>query len=102
MTMYDELTYRHPRTLAECAWPCNADEAVAIQRYRAPLTRRLVWSFFRTGWLLIVLALAALVLTGCADDVQLNDAIQQDLSDAQRQARTEHRLLLAEVAMQKK
>jgi len=61
----DPLTYRYPRTWAEAIsrFPCAGDEAVAIERHRQPLHRRLVFALADFGAALILGAgLTALAL----------------------------------------
>ena len=45
--------------------PCNALDAVAIEVYRQPLLKRLFYAISRWGWVVIVPAALAAVLTGC-------------------------------------
>ena len=63
-----------------------AQQAIAIEVYRTPLHKRVLWAFCRCGWLMVPAVLAVLVLTGCADDVQDYAAVQADLADAIHQA----------------
>ncbi|CAN7341147.1 hypothetical protein LJR074_001940 [Acidovorax sp. LjRoot74] len=85
--MNDPLTYRYKRTLVE-AFGCDATQAVAIHKYKPPLHRRFFYALIRTGWMLVVLALAAAVLTGC-DDTQAEEATAASLRDALAQAQQE-------------
>lgn len=64
--MYDPLTYRYKRTTMD-AFGCSADEAIALHKYKPPLHRRFFYALCRHGWILFVLALAVLVLSGCSD-----------------------------------
>ena len=62
-----------------------AQQAVAIEVYRTPLHKRVLWAFCRSGWLMVpaVLAvLAVLVFSGCTSDVDTYAAMQADLADA--------------------
>ena len=62
--------------------PCDADSAVALHKYKAPLTRRFFYALLRWGWAAVFAGLAALVLTGCTDDLETHAAMQADLADA--------------------
>ena len=64
--MHDPLTYRYKRTTMD-AFGCSADEAIALHKYKPPLHRRFFYAICRHGWILFVLALAVLVLSGCGD-----------------------------------
>lgn len=66
-----------------------AQMAVAIEVYRTPLHKRVLWAFCRRGWLLIPAVLAVLVFSGCTSDVQDYAAVQADLADAIHQAAKE-------------
>lgn len=66
-----------------------AQQAVAIEVYRTPLHKRVLWAFRRRGWLLIPAVLAVLVFTGCTSDVDTYAAVQADLADAIHQAAKE-------------
>ena len=59
-----------------------AQMAVAIEVYRTPLHKRVLWAFCRRGWLLILAVLAVLVFSGCTSDVDTYAAVQADLADA--------------------
>lgn len=61
----------------------QAQMAMAIEVYRTPMHKRVLWAFCRCGWLMVP---AVLVLTGCTDDVQDYAAVQADLADAIHQA----------------
>ena len=63
-----------------------AQMAVAIEVYKTPMHKRVLWAFCRRGWLLIPAVLAVLVFTGCTSDVQDYAAVQADLADAIHQA----------------
>lgn len=79
-------TRRFPRTTQE-AFGCDANSAVALHKYKAPLTRRFFYACMKWGW---VAALAAVfLLAGCADDLDAHAAIQADLADAIAQAAKE-------------
>ena len=66
-----------------------AQMALAIEVYKTPMHKRVLWAFCRTGWLLIPAVLAVLVFTGCTSDVQDYAAVQADLADAIHQAAKE-------------
>lgn len=86
--MHDRyLTYRYPRT-THGLWPCDATEAVAVHKYKAPLTRRFFYALCRWGWIAVPALLAVSVLTGC-DDLGAHAAVQADLADAVAQAKQE-------------
>ena len=59
-----------------------AQQAIAIEVYRTPLHKRVLWAFCRRGWLLIPAVLAVLVFSGCTSDVDTYAAAQADLADA--------------------
>lgn len=63
-----------------------AQMAVAIEVYRTPLHKRLLWAFCRLGWLIVPAVLAGLVLTGCTSDIDTAIAVHADLADAIAQA----------------
>ena len=67
--------------------PCDAQSAIALHSYKAPLTRRFFYALIR--WAAVFAGLAALVLTGCADDLEAYAAVQADLADAIAQAAKE-------------
>ena len=46
MNFKDPLTYRHPRTLVQ-AFGCDASTAVAIHRYKRPLSALVAGSIIR-------------------------------------------------------
>lgn len=77
----------------------TAQNACAVQVYRAPLHKRLLWAICRHGWAIVPIVLAVLVLTGC-DDVAAARAIAADAAaapnDAREQARREWLQQLAE------
>lgn len=64
--------------------PCDALSAIALHSYKAPLTRRFFYALIRWGWgwAAVFAGLAALVLTGCTDDLETHAAMQADLADA--------------------
>ena len=66
--------------------PCDALSAIALHSYRQPLAKRLFYALLRWGWAAVFAGLAALVLTGCADDLETHAAMQADLADAIAQA----------------
>ena len=59
-----------------------AQQAIAIEVYRTPLHKRVLWAFCRCGWLILPAVLAVLVFSGCTSDVQDYAAVQADLADA--------------------
>ena len=59
----------------------QAQMALAIEVYRTPLHKRVLWAFCRCGWLILP-ALAVLVFSGCTSDVDTYAAMQADLADA--------------------
>ena len=59
-----------------------AQQAIAIEVYRTPLHKRLLWAFCRHGLLIVPAVLAVLVFTGCTSDVDTYAAMQADLADA--------------------
>lgn len=63
-------------------------EAIAIQVFRKPLTKRFFYALFRRGWVLVPLVLALWVLTGC-DEMDSQDRTAASLRDALQQAQTE-------------
>lgn len=63
-----------------------AQMALAIEVYRTPLHKRALWALCRYGWMLVVVALAAVVLTGCSGDTQAEEATAASLRDAVAQA----------------
>lgn len=81
-------TRRFPRTTQE-AFGCDANSAVALHSYKAPLARRFFYALIRWGWAAVFAGLAALVLTGCADDLDAQVAVHADLADAIAQAAKE-------------
>ena len=66
-----------------------AQMAVAIEVYRTPLHKRVLWAFCRRGWMLMPAVLAVLVFSGCTSDVDTYAAVQADLADAIHQAAKE-------------
>lgn len=88
--MHDRyLTYRYPRT-THGLWPCDATEAVAVHKYKAPMHRRFFYALCRWGWAwMLTWAIAAAVfLSGC-DDLDSYAADQASLADAIAQAAKE-------------
>lgn len=87
--MRDPLTYRYPRTLID-AFGCDATQAVALHKYKAPPHKRFFYALCKWGWpWMLTWALAAAVfLTGC-DDLGAHAAVQADLADAIHQAAKE-------------
>lgn len=63
----NHTTRKFPRTSRE-AFGLSPDEANPIQVFHQPLLQRLFFGFVRHGWILFVLALAVLVLSGCSVD----------------------------------
>ena len=67
-----------------------AQMAVAIEVYRTPIWKRIVWAFCRHGWATVpALLVASVLLSGCTDDLQAHAAVQADLADAIHQAAKE-------------
>lgn len=60
-------------------------EAIAIQVFRKPLTKRFFYACIRHGWLAVFAALAVLVLTGC-DEIDSQERGAASLRDAIAQA----------------
>ena len=84
--MHDPLTYRYKRTTMD-AFGCSADEAIAVRLYKPPLHRRFFYALCRRhGWVLFVVALAVLVLSGCGD-IAAEQASADSLRDAIQQAK---------------
>ena len=67
----------------------QAQQALAIEVYRTPLHKRVLWAFCRCGWLIVPVVLAVLVFSGCTSDVDTYAAMQADLADAVAQAQAE-------------
>ena len=84
----NDTTRRYPRTSRE-AFGLSAREAIAIEVYRTPLHKRVLWAFCRCGWLMVPAVLAVLVFSGCTSDVDTYAAVQADLADAIHQAAKE-------------
>ena len=66
-------TLRFPRTTR-----CDGH---AIYLYKPPLHRRFFYALCRHGWVLFVVALAVLVLSGC-NDMQAEEATAASVADA--------------------
>ena len=67
-----------------------AQQAVAIEVYRTPLHKRVLWAICSPGWAMaLALLVASVLLSGCADDLQAHAAVQADLADAIHQAAKE-------------
>ena len=66
--------------------PCDAQSAIALHTYQAPLTRRFFYALLRWGWVAVLAAV--FLLTGC-DDLDVHAAAQADLADAIAQAAKE-------------
>jgi len=66
----------------------QAQQAVAIEVYRTPMHKRVLWAICSPGWAM-ALALAVLVFSGCTSDVDTYAAMQADLADAIHQAAKE-------------
>lgn len=75
--MNSNWTGRFPRTTAE-ALGCDGH---AIYLYKPPLHRRFFYALCRHGWVLFVVALAVLVLSGCSD-IDAEIATAASLADA--------------------
>lgn len=76
----NHTTRKFPRTSRE-AFGLSPDEANPIQVFHQPLLQRLFFGFVRHGWILFVLALAVLVLSGCSD-MQAEEATAASVADA--------------------
>lgn len=74
--------------------PCDADAAIALHTYKAPLTRRFFYALLRWGWVAVLAAV--FLLTGC-DDLEAAHAAAaaQAPTSAALQARAEQRRALA-------
>lgn len=59
--------------------PCDAQSAIALPPYQAPLTRRFFYALLRWGWVAVLAAV--FLLAGC-DDLDVHAAAQADLADA--------------------
>jgi len=87
--MRDPLTYRYPRTLID-AFGCDATQAVAIHKYKAPPHKRFFYALCSYGWpLMLTWAIAAVVFLAGCDDLGAHAAVQADLADAIHQAAKE-------------
>lgn len=84
--MENPTTRKFPRTTRE-AFGMSAQDAQAIFCYRRPLHERALMWLFRWGWALAILA--AILLTGCADEAPTWAADQANLADAIAQAANE-------------
>lgn len=51
--MFDPITYRYKRTLAE-AFPCDAASAIACTKHRPALYKRIVWAICDYGTVLAI------------------------------------------------
>lgn len=60
-------------------------EAIAIQVFRKPLSKRFFYALWRHGWLVVFAALAVLVLTGC-DEIDSQERGAAAYRDALAQA----------------
>ena len=67
-------TRRFPRTTQE-AFGCDADSAVALHKYKAPLTRRFFYALIRWGWAAVLAAV--FLLTGCDSAAAVSVAAQE-------------------------
>ena len=81
----DPLTYRYARTTIE-AFGCDAESAQWLYKYEAPMYRRFFYALCRHGWMVAVIALVALILGGCAGDIDDKRADAASLHDAIAQA----------------
>lgn len=63
----------------------QAQMALAIEVYRTPLWKRIVWAFCRHGWATVPALLAVLVLTGC-EEIDSQERTAASLRDALAQA----------------
>lgn len=80
----NDTTRKFPRTLRD-AFGMSATDAYAIQIYRTPLHKRALWALMRHGWIAIVVALAAVVLTGCSADMRHEHTQASALAAAQQE-----------------
>lgn len=81
----NHTTRKFPRTSRE-AFGLSPDEAIALHKYKPPLHRRFFYALCRHGWVLFVVALAVLVLSGCGD-IAAEQASADSLRDAIKQAK---------------
>lgn len=82
--MMNHTTRTYPRTSRE-AFGLDATEANPIQIYRTPLHKRALWALMRHGWIAIVVALAAVVLTVCSADMRHEHTQASALAAAQQE-----------------
>ena len=80
----NHTTRTFKRTSLE-AFGCDATQAVAIHKYKPPMHRRFFYALIRTGWAVGVVALAAVVLTGCSGDMRHEYAEAQELLAIQQE-----------------
>ena len=68
----------------------QAQQAVAIEVYKTPLHKRVLWAICSPGWAMaLALLVASVLLSGCTSDIQDYAAVQADLADAIHQAAKE-------------
>lgn len=65
--------------------PGPVDRAIPIQHYRKPLRERFFYALNRAGWAVGVVALAAVVLTGCSGDMRHEQAQAKELLAIQQE-----------------
>lgn len=80
----NHTTRTYKRTSLE-AFGCDATQAVAIHKYKPPMHRRFFYALIRTGWAVGVVALAAVVLTGCSGDMRHEQAQAKELQAIQQE-----------------
>ena len=80
--MRNPLTYRYPRTMID-AFGCDATQAVALHKYKAPPHKRFFYALCSYGWpWMLTWAIAAVVFLAGCDDLGAHAAVQADLADA--------------------
>ena len=81
--------------LKKVALASNAQQAIACQRFKTPLTRRALWFVCDWGWA-VVLA-AVFLLAGC-DDLTVAQAVAQEATEAPALAQMQARAEFIEIA----
>ena len=82
--MNDPITYRYKRTLID-AFGCDATQAIAIHKYKPPMHRRFFYALMRMGWIVFVVLLIAMVLTGCSGDMRHEQAQAAEIETIQKE-----------------
>lgn len=59
----NHTTRKHPRTMRE-AFGMSPEDAIAIEVYRAPLPRRILYWWIKHGWVIIFIGLVAALIYG--------------------------------------